>query len=231
MCGHPHSFLFLDAGAPGHRAFHASGPGSQDEAASSAIAPSGCFFCFFAVVHFYLLFPGCFLTPGLIPRLKLMRLLLFLPGGATLSNDFFQCFLARKKIPDHKTNISPIVCRALLEFSRNPSGSFDAEIRTESTHFDARKFLKTDSASECGAAQCGVHVQNDLKAESIAGWGDELLQLNRRFGINILGGCCGTGGGHLRWSGARLRLRSAAAVGASRPFFMRSTMPPPARRL
>jgi S-methylmethionine-dependent homocysteine/selenocysteine methylase len=39
----------------------------------------------------------------------------------------------------------------------------------------------------------------ELQAEDIPTWGDEMLTLHRRYGVKILGGCCGTGVEHLRY--------------------------------
>ncbi|MFO7530391.1 MAG: homocysteine S-methyltransferase family protein [Marinobacter sp.] len=39
----------------------------------------------------------------------------------------------------------------------------------------------------------------ELKSESISEWGGLMVQLNRDFGIKILGGCCGTDGKHLEY--------------------------------
>ena len=38
----------------------------------------------------------------------------------------------------------------------------------------------------------------DLQIDSVAEWGDSMLELHRRYRIKILGGCCGTGPAHLR---------------------------------
>ena len=38
-----------------------------------------------------------------------------------------------------------------------------------------------------------------LAAENISDWGDAMLELNRIYGVKILGGCCGTGNEHLRY--------------------------------
>jgi len=38
-----------------------------------------------------------------------------------------------------------------------------------------------------------------LQADEVSSWGDEMLTLHRRYGIKILGGCCGTGVDHLRY--------------------------------
>jgi S-methylmethionine-dependent homocysteine/selenocysteine methylase len=36
-----------------------------------------------------------------------------------------------------------------------------------------------------------------LQADDLNSWGEDMLALNRRFGVRILGGCCGTGVDHL----------------------------------
>jgi S-methylmethionine-dependent homocysteine/selenocysteine methylase len=38
-----------------------------------------------------------------------------------------------------------------------------------------------------------------LQADEISDWGDRMIALNRKFGIKILGGCCGTGHQHLQY--------------------------------
>jgi S-methylmethionine-dependent homocysteine/selenocysteine methylase len=38
-----------------------------------------------------------------------------------------------------------------------------------------------------------------LKVADVADWGEEMLRLNREYGVKILGGCCGTGDEHLRY--------------------------------
>ncbi|MBW2240097.1 MAG: homocysteine S-methyltransferase family protein [Deltaproteobacteria bacterium] len=39
----------------------------------------------------------------------------------------------------------------------------------------------------------------ELHANDISDWGERMIELNRRFGIKILGGCCGTGLEHLQY--------------------------------
>jgi S-methylmethionine-dependent homocysteine/selenocysteine methylase len=39
----------------------------------------------------------------------------------------------------------------------------------------------------------------ELKSESVSEWGSLMVQLNRDFGLKVLGGCCGTNGKHLRY--------------------------------
>jgi len=38
-----------------------------------------------------------------------------------------------------------------------------------------------------------------LQSEDVAQWGDLMLQLNHRYGVKVLGGCCGTDGEHLSY--------------------------------
>lgn len=47
--------------------------------------------------------------------------------------------------------------------------------------------------------QCDLDNAQQLQAESVAAWGEKMLELNHTYGIKILGGCCGTGDEHLRY--------------------------------
>lgn len=40
---------------------------------------------------------------------------------------------------------------------------------------------------------------DSVDAGNIPKWGDQMLELHRRYGVRILGGCCGTGAGHIRY--------------------------------
>ena len=35
--------------------------------------------------------------------------------------------------------------------------------------------------------------------ESVSDWGEMMLELNRVFGVKVLGGCCGTNEQHLKY--------------------------------
>ena len=39
----------------------------------------------------------------------------------------------------------------------------------------------------------------DLQTDDIDDWGTRMIELNRKYGVKILGGCCGTGFEHLRY--------------------------------
>jgi S-methylmethionine-dependent homocysteine/selenocysteine methylase len=47
--------------------------------------------------------------------------------------------------------------------------------------------------------QTELDGQNEIQVDDVATWGDEMLRLNRRYGVKVLGGCCGTGVEHLRY--------------------------------
>jgi methionine synthase I (cobalamin-dependent) len=38
-----------------------------------------------------------------------------------------------------------------------------------------------------------------LQVEDISDWGNEMLELNRKYSVRILGGCCGTDVRHLQY--------------------------------
>jgi methionine synthase I (cobalamin-dependent) len=38
-----------------------------------------------------------------------------------------------------------------------------------------------------------------LHAEDVSKWGEEMLLLNRNYGVQLPGGCCGTGVEHLKY--------------------------------
>lgn len=46
---------------------------------------------------------------------------------------------------------------------------------------------------------CELDNSKILHVDSISDWGDEMVKLNRHFGVKIMGGCCGTGVEHLRY--------------------------------
>jgi len=53
------------------------------------------------------------------------------------------------------------------------------------------------NASSCDHAE--LDGSERLQADAVDDWGDRMLLLNRRHGIKILGGCCGTGPAHLEY--------------------------------
>ncbi len=44
-----------------------------------------------------------------------------------------------------------------------------------------------------------------LQSNDISDWGNRMIRLNRKFGIKILGGCCGTSHEHLRYIAQHIR--------------------------
>lgn len=42
----------------------------------------------------------------------------------------------------------------------------------------------------------------EIQRESVADWGELMIQLNREYSVKVLGGCCGTDGEHLKYLSA-----------------------------
>jgi homocysteine S-methyltransferase len=50
--------------------------------------------------------------------------------------------------------------------------------------------------------QCDLDGSEELFMETVSDWGDAMLELNKTYAVNILGGCCGTGEAHLQYISA-----------------------------
>jgi len=46
---------------------------------------------------------------------------------------------------------------------------------------------------------CDLDGAGELFGESVPDWGDSMLELHTTYAVKVLGGCCGTGGEHLRY--------------------------------
>ncbi len=46
---------------------------------------------------------------------------------------------------------------------------------------------------------CDLDGANKLEADELSEWGNLMIELNSKYGMKILGGCCGTDGDHLRY--------------------------------
>jgi len=46
---------------------------------------------------------------------------------------------------------------------------------------------------------CDLEGAQELLMESVSDWGEKMLELNRTYGLKVLGGCCGTNGQHLSY--------------------------------
>jgi S-methylmethionine-dependent homocysteine/selenocysteine methylase len=46
---------------------------------------------------------------------------------------------------------------------------------------------------------CQLDGAETLQADDLSDWGDLMIELNKKFGVKILGGCCGTSCRHLRY--------------------------------
>lgn len=68
------------------------------------------------------------------------------------------------------------------------------------THQQSKSVLERLIGFQANASSLD-HTELDgtgtLKADELSDWGNRMILLNRRFGVKILGGCCGTGREHL----------------------------------
>ncbi len=46
---------------------------------------------------------------------------------------------------------------------------------------------------------CQLDGSEQLETQTVSNWGDLMIELNEKYGIKILGGCCGTDGEHLKY--------------------------------
>lgn len=46
---------------------------------------------------------------------------------------------------------------------------------------------------------CDLDGSEQLERDTLSEWGDLMIELNEKYGLKILGGCCGTNGEHLRY--------------------------------
>ncbi len=46
---------------------------------------------------------------------------------------------------------------------------------------------------------CDLDGADELQLEEVSHWGSEMLTLNKKYGVKIMGGCCGTEGEHLQY--------------------------------
>ena len=46
---------------------------------------------------------------------------------------------------------------------------------------------------------CDLDGADQLVTDAVSEWGQLMIDLNRKYGIRVLGGCCGTSGDHLKY--------------------------------
>lgn len=90
------------------------------------------------------------------------------------------------------------------ETTRNPTGymincSYPSFLRAGQQPAEVLSRLVGCQANASSMDHCELDNSENLRSENIAEWGEDMLVLNRTFGIPILGGCCGTGVEHLRY--------------------------------
>jgi S-methylmethionine-dependent homocysteine/selenocysteine methylase len=55
------------------------------------------------------------------------------------------------------------------------------------------------NANASSLAHCELENANSLQVDSISEWGDLMIDLNKKWGIKMLGGCCGAGPKHIQY--------------------------------
>lgn len=55
------------------------------------------------------------------------------------------------------------------------------------------------SANASSLDHCDLDGAEQLESEGVSEWGDSMLELNERYGVRVLGGCCGTDAQHLKY--------------------------------
>lgn len=55
------------------------------------------------------------------------------------------------------------------------------------------------SANASSLDHCELEGSDRLESESVSEWGDSMLELNGKYAVKILGGCCGTNAEHLKY--------------------------------
>lgn len=102
------------------------------------------------------------------------------------------------------THLYDAVCRIDSVTKQNPIGymvncSYPAFLSPEQQPDPLFSRLIGFQANASSLDHCDLDDADQLRAKDISVWGQAMLTLNRKYGIKILGGCCGTGAEHLRY--------------------------------
>ena len=86
----------------------------------------------------------------------------------------------------------------------NPLGymvncAFPSFLCPENQPMELFKRLIGFQANASSLDHCDLESADKLEVENINEWGQLMVELNKNFGIKILGGCCGTNAEHLRY--------------------------------
>lgn len=77
--------------------------------------------------------------------------------------------------------------------------SYPTFLQAETQPEEFMKRLIGFEANGSSLDQSDLDGAEQLRSDDVSEWGDEMLKLNRDFGVKILGGCCGTGPAHLEY--------------------------------
>ncbi len=72
-------------------------------------------------------------------------------------------------------------------------------LRPETQNKNIFKRLIAFNANSSSLDHCDLENANCLHVDDIGQWGEQMLELNKKWGIKILGGCCGAGVEHIEY--------------------------------
>jgi homocysteine S-methyltransferase len=102
------------------------------------------------------------------------------------------------------TDISEAVKRIDAATAQKPLGymvncSYPTFLCAEKQPHDLFDRLIGYQANASSLNHSDLDGSEQLEADEVAQWGEHMLLLNKRYGVKILGGCCGTGVNHIRY--------------------------------
>ena len=77
--------------------------------------------------------------------------------------------------------------------------AYPSFIRPEQQPSEIFERLIGYQANASSLDHCELDNSEQLHSESVSEWGDLMHELNKTYGVKILGGCCGTNGEHLQY--------------------------------
>ncbi len=102
------------------------------------------------------------------------------------------------------TNLNDAIKYIDANTSNNPLGymincAFPSFLCADKQPKDIFKRLIGYQANASSLDHCDLEGADNIAVNAVAEWGDIMIKLNHKYGIKILGGCCGTDGRHLQY--------------------------------
>ena len=102
------------------------------------------------------------------------------------------------------TNLNDAIKYIDTNTSNKPLGymincAFPSFLCADNQPKDLFKRLIGYQANASSLDHCDLEGSDNIEVNTIAEWGDLMIELNHKYGVKILGGCCGTDGRHLQY--------------------------------